>query len=62
MSVLLICDAPNCVMTIPAVVRLGRAAAPDNWWMQANASGRLIVACCEKHVAPAMKYAATIAA
>lgn len=57
MSALLICDAPNCALTTPAVARLGRPGVPDGWWMQANSAGRLVVACCEKHVAGAVKAA-----
>ena len=55
MSVLLICDAPGCMKTTPAVVKLNRAAAPDGWRMQATATGILVVACCDDHLNIATK-------
>jgi hypothetical protein len=58
MSVLLSCDVPNCPQTTMAVASFGRPGAPTGWWMQADAAGRLVVACCEKHVAVAVKATA----
>jgi hypothetical protein len=47
MPVLLVCDGPNCVKQIRAVVRRGVIAAPHPWWAQTGAdeAGTLIVAC-----------------
>lgn len=49
MGVLLSCDVPGCPKTTMAVVRLGRAAPPDGWWMQPYKDERMVVACCDKH-------------
>lgn len=57
MGVLLICDAPECFVTTPAVIKLGRVAQPDKWWMQPATSGRIVVGCCEDHFSAAVKAA-----
>lgn len=54
MGVLLICDAPGCMLTVPAAVVLSRPAAPPGWWLQPG-THRLIVACCEAHLSQAVK-------
>lgn len=55
MGALLVCDAPDCFHTMPAVVIQGRPAAPKGWWMQIGKNERLIVACCDKHLELAAK-------
>ena len=55
MSIRLICDAPNCMETTLAVVKLNRPAAPDGWWMQTATKDRIVVACCEQHFNDAVK-------
>lgn len=50
MSLLMVCDAPNCFNTITPAVRLGRPAAPNGWWMSCTEDGRILVSCCDTHL------------
>ena len=49
MGCLLVCDAPNCIKSTPAVVRQHKPAAPEGWWLQVTHDQRLIVGCCDSH-------------
>jgi len=54
-SVLLSCDAPNCVKNTPPIVKNGRLSAPDGWWLQPNDKGVFVVGCCDNHFVMAAK-------
>jgi len=49
MSVTLTCDAPNCSLIVPAIVLVGRPAAPNGWMLQCTSEGRIVVGCCDEH-------------
>lgn len=55
MSVLLICDAPGCFNTTPAVSRTNRVSKPDGWWLQCLDDGRIVCACSDQHLNLALK-------
>lgn len=54
MPALIICDAPGCEASAPAVVRSGRLGYPSGWYVPMG-EDRIVVACCAEHLSVALR-------
>ncbi len=62
MSVLLVCDAPGCLRSIPATYHTNRPASPGEWIICGSSDGRCVVACSSDHFLPATQSAERLSA
>ncbi len=49
MTVMLLCDAPDCDKSVPAIPRMGQVTCPSGWWLNVGPA-RIVVACCTDHL------------